>query len=70
MMKVRFGIVGTNWITERFIQAAMETDQFVLAAVYSRTEEKGAEFASKYDPRPAVFTDLSEMASSEVIDAV
>lgn len=70
MMKVRFGIVGTNWITERFIQAAMETDQFVLAAVYSRTEEKGAEFASKYDPQPAVYTDLSEMASSEGIDAV
>lgn len=38
---MRFGIVGTNWITERFIQAAMETDEFSLTAVYSRTEDKG-----------------------------
>lgn len=70
MMKVRFGIIGTNWITERFIQAAMETEQFVLSAVYSRSAEKGAAFASKYDHPPAVFTDLQEMASSDVLDAV
>lgn len=69
-MKVRFGIIGTNWITERFIQAAMETERFVLTAVYSRSEEKGAAFAAKYDHPPAVFTDLQQMASSDVLDAV
>ena len=70
MWKVRFGIVGTNWITERFIQAAVETEQFVLTAVYSRTEEKGNAFAEKFDPRPAVYTDLDQMAASEEVDAV
>lgn len=70
MKKVRFGIVGTNWITERFLQGAMETGEFELTAVYSRTEEKGAAFAGKYEPRPAVFTDLAEMAASGNVDAV
>ncbi|WP_036635532.1 Gfo/Idh/MocA family protein [Paenibacillus massiliensis] len=66
---VRFGIIGTNWITERFIQAAQETDQFSLTAIYSRTEEKGAEFAAKYN-HPTVFTGLTEMLQSDLIDAV
>ncbi|WP_036632413.1 Gfo/Idh/MocA family protein [Paenibacillus massiliensis] len=66
---VRFGIIGTNWITERFIQAAQETDHFSLTAIYSRTEEKGAEFAAKYN-HPTVFTGLTEMLQSDLIDAV
>lgn len=66
---VRFGIIGTNWITERFIQAAQETDQFSLTAIYSRTEEKGAEFAAKYN-HPTVFTGLTQMLQSDLIDAV
>ncbi|OAB26586.1 oxidoreductase [Paenibacillus macquariensis subsp. defensor] len=68
-MMIRFAIIGTNWITERFLQAAQETDQFVLTAVYSRTEEKGKAFAAKYN-NPKVFTDLEEMASSDQFDAV
>ncbi|GIO43047.1 Gfo/Idh/MocA family protein [Paenibacillus apis] len=67
---LRFGIVGTNWITERFIQAAEETEQFELKAVYSRTEEKGRAFAAKYNNQPEVYTDLTEMASSDELDAV
>ncbi|OAB47954.1 oxidoreductase [Paenibacillus antarcticus] len=68
-MMIRFAIIGTNWITERFLQAAQETEQFVLTAVYSRTEEKGKNFAAKYN-NPKVFTDLEEMASSDQFDAV
>lgn len=67
---MRFGIVGTNWITERFIQAAMETDEFSLTAVYSRTEDKGKAFADKYNSQPEVFTDLAQMAASDQVDAV
>lgn len=66
---IRFGIIGTNWITERFIQAALETEQFVLTAVYSRSEDKGQEFAGKFGD-PQVFTDLEAFASSEDMDAV
>ncbi|WP_410771596.1 Gfo/Idh/MocA family protein [Fontibacillus sp. BL9] len=67
---LRFGVIGTNWITERFIQAAEETEHFILAAVYSRTEEKGKAFAAKYSNSPEVYTDLENMVSGDKIDAV
>ncbi|MEC0241913.1 Gfo/Idh/MocA family oxidoreductase [Paenibacillus dokdonensis] len=69
MRLIRFGTIGTNWITERFLHAAQENDDFVLAAVYSRTEEKGQEFAAQFG-EPKVYTDLDAMASSDEIDAV
>lgn len=66
---IRFGVIGTNWITDRFLEAAGMTDKFQLTAVYSRTEERGREFAEKYNVA-AVFTDAEEMAKSDMIDAV
>ncbi|PLS16100.1 oxidoreductase [Bacillus sp. M6-12] len=66
---IRFGIVGTNWITEAFIKAASNIEDFELAAVYSRTLERAKEFSEKYGVE-AAFTNLEEMAASEAIDAV
>lgn len=66
---VRFGVVGTNWITERFLKAALQAEDFQLTAVYSRTEEKAKEFAGKYGVK-RTFTDLQMMAASGEIDAV
>lgn len=66
---VRFGIVGTNWITERFLKAALQVEDFQLTAVYSRTEEKAKEFSAKYGVE-RTFTDLKTMAASGEIDAV
>ena len=66
---VRFGLVGTNWITESFLQAASQLDDFSLTAVYSRTSERATEFAAKYGVT-LTFTDLESMAKSSDIDAV
>ncbi|MGB3569731.1 MAG: Gfo/Idh/MocA family oxidoreductase, partial [Priestia megaterium] len=66
---IRFGVIGTNWITDRLLESAQYVDDFQLAAVYSRTIEKAEEFAGKYDI-PHIFTDLEEMAASAEIDAV
>ncbi|EZP75183.1 trans-1,2-dihydrobenzene-1,2-diol dehydrogenase [Parageobacillus genomosp. 1] len=66
---IRFATIGTNWITEAFIGAAREVEDFSLAAVYSRTEEKAREFAQKTGAARA-FTDLEELAKSKEIDAV
>ncbi|MGG4168848.1 Gfo/Idh/MocA family oxidoreductase [Rossellomorea vietnamensis] len=66
---IRFGIIGTNWITDRFIQAAGEVDGCQLGAVYSRTEERARSFAETHGIRDW-FTDIDEMASKEHIDAV
>ncbi len=68
-MSVRFGIIGTNWITESFIQAASMVEEFTLAAVYSRSKEKAEAFAQKYKAEH-IFTSLTEMAESDLIDAV
>lgn len=66
---IRFGIIGTNWITEKFIDAASNIEDFSLVAVYSRTEERAKAFAAKFDVTN-IFTDLETMAKSDVLDAV
>lgn len=66
---IRFGVVGTNNITDWFLQGAANVKDFVLTAVYSRSEEKGKAFAEKYNAS-YVFTNLEEMAKSDVIDAI
>ncbi|WP_054026595.1 Gfo/Idh/MocA family protein [Bacillus sp. FJAT-28004] len=66
---IRFGIIGTNWITESFIAAASEVEDFKLSAVYSRSLETASTFAEKHNIA-ATFTDIEEMAASGQIDAV
>jgi scyllo-inositol 2-dehydrogenase (NADP+) len=66
---IRFGIIGTNWITDRFIQAAEGVEGIQLEAVYSRTEERARGFAETHEIN-RYFTDIHEMASKEHIDAV
>jgi scyllo-inositol 2-dehydrogenase (NADP+) len=68
---LRFGIIGTNWITEQFIEAAAETGEFAVTAVYSRTAEKAKEFAGKHGIADEhCYTDLEQMARSDAFDAV
>ncbi|PKC50287.1 NAD(P)-binding protein, partial [Rhizophagus irregularis] len=66
---VRVGIVGTNWITDKFLEAAKLVENFELSAVYSRTRERAEEVAEKYNVE-MIFTNLEEMAASSIIDAV
>lgn len=67
--KIRFGVVGTNFITDWVIAGARQDERFELAAVYSRTQERADEFAAKHQI-PYTFTSLEEMAQSPLIDAV
>lgn len=39
--KVRFGVVGTNFITDWVIAGARQDDRFELVAVYSRKQGDG-----------------------------
>lgn len=66
---LRFGTVGTSWITNSYIEGALDSGLWNLTAVYSRTREKGLEFGAKFGVE-TVFTDLSKMAQSDCIDAV
>ncbi|MEH7222334.1 Gfo/Idh/MocA family oxidoreductase [Bacillus sp. JJ1566] len=66
---IRFGVIGTNWITDAFLEAANPIKDFSLTAVYSRTEARAKEFAEKYQASN-IFTSIEELAQSDVIDAV
>ena len=39
-MKINFGVIGTNVITERFLEAGKDAEGFCLRGVYSRSREK------------------------------
>ena len=54
---MKYGTIGTSWITEAYIRGAQLTDKWELAAVYSRNEEKGRAFAAKFGS-PPVYTCL------------
>lgn len=69
MNKIRFGVIGTNFITDWVIAGAKQDERFELVAVCSRTQERANEFAAKYDI-PYTFASLEEMAESPLIDAV
>ncbi len=68
---VRFGIIGTNWISGDFTEAIRVTEGAEVKAVYSRKRETAEEFVKKYNIENCrIFTDLEKMAESEEIDAV
>jgi len=67
--KVRFGVIGTNFISDWVIAGARQDERFELTAVYSRTQETADAFAAKHDI-PNTFTSLEAMAASSLIDAV
>lgn len=69
MTKIRFGIVGTNNISDWFIRGSMPLPEFAVEAVCSRDIEKAREFASRHNI-PLAFDSLEEMASSDRIDAI
>ncbi len=45
---INLGIIGTNWITDQFVQGALETGDYQLTAVYSRKLETAQKFGEKY----------------------
>ncbi|MGF1758689.1 Gfo/Idh/MocA family oxidoreductase [Photobacterium sagamiensis] len=66
---IRFGVIGTNWITEKFIEGAHASQKLQLTAVFSRQLDRATEFATKYNITNC-FDSLEEMAASDTIDAV
>ena len=69
LQKVRFGVVGTNFITDWLIAGARQDSRFELAAVCSRRRETADAFAARHGI-PHAFTSIEEMAASPLVDAV
>lgn len=66
---VRFATIGTNFITEWFVEAAKGCSGLEYGAAYSRSEDKARSFAGKFGAK-TYFTDLEKLACSEDIDGV
>lgn len=66
---IRLAVIGTNWITSKFVQGALDTQQIALAAVYSRTLQSAKRFADEFNSAE-LFDDITELAKSPNIDAV
>ena len=69
MNKIRFGVVGTNFISDWVIAGARQDERFELAAICSRTQETADAFAAKHGI-PHTFTSLEAMAASPLVDAI
>ena len=67
-MKLKIGMIGTNFISDKFALAALQIPGAELCAICSRRKETGAAFAEKYRI-PNVFTDYQEFLNSD-LDAV
>ena len=66
---IRFATIGSNFIVDWFAANLPFCDGIEYAAVYSRTMERGREFAEKYGVQK-VYDNLEELAMDEDIDAV
>ena len=72
---LKYAIIGTGWITGTYIGGAMKDDRWELAAVYSRSYDKGRSFADQYlsaaHGNPIrIYTSLEDMSKDPQIDAV
>lgn len=65
---IKYAVIGTSWITQSFIDGSRLDGDMQLAAVYSRSAEKGADFA-KANGVDRVYTDINDLAAAKDIDA-
>nr|WP_102277509.1 Gfo/Idh/MocA family oxidoreductase [Vibrio cyclitrophicus]PMH52867.1 oxidoreductase [Vibrio cyclitrophicus] len=66
---IKFAVIGTNWITQKFVQAAHETQSMKLAAVYSRNIESASQFAQEFNVN-TTYDSLDALASDSTMEAV
>ncbi|MEG1992310.1 MAG: Gfo/Idh/MocA family oxidoreductase, partial [Acetivibrio sp.] len=69
MEKIRFAVIGTGWITQRFLEAAGQCELFSLVGVYSRSLDRAQEFAEK-NGASLTFDHLDKLALCTEVDAV
>jgi predicted dehydrogenase len=66
---LRWGILGSGWIAERFIESVRAHTKQDIVAVGSRTKERAAEFASRVGLKQA-YGDYKELVAAEDLDVI
>lgn len=69
MEEVRLGTIGTGEIVHCVLDNVVETEGIKLEAVYSRTQDKAEELASKYGAAK-VYTDMEEFLVDGAVNTV
>ncbi len=69
MRALRFGIVGTNRISDMFAEAVDACADAVVTAVCSRSQQTGEAFAARHGIAH-VYTSVEAMAADDTVDAV
>lgn len=65
----RFATIGSNFVTDSFLEAAQGVEGFQLEGVYSRTRARAEEFAAKWGA-PRTYTSLDALCADPAIEAV
>lgn len=66
---IKFAVIGTNWITQKFVQAAHESQPMQLTAVYSRNLDSAAQFAQEFDVE-TTYDSLDALANDNTVEAI
>lgn len=69
MDTIRLGTIGTGFIVHEILNAAEQTEGISLAAVYSRSYEKGKNLADQYGAC-RVYTELDAFLADETVNVV
>lgn len=67
---IHLGVIGTNWISHQFVEAAHATHRYALTAVYSRKLETAQKFGQSYEGDIAYATDLTTFLGLAHMDTV
>lgn len=67
---LNYAVIGTNWISAKFIAAAQENDQLTLHRIYSRTQTSGERFASQHQLTAPIETDFTALLQDAQLDLV
>lgn len=70
---IKLGVIGTNWITNQFVQAAESTGDYKMTSVYSRKETSAEAFIDSLENKKhaiKIFTELNDFLDDSDIDTV
>lgn len=66
---MRFAVIGSNYIVDRFLAAGVLCPDFIPVALYSRTRQRAQEYG-EIQGIPLRFTQLGDLARCDSIEAV
>ena len=66
---MKIAVIGTSWITEKFLSAALSTGKITLEAMCSRSIEKGRAFADRIGAEK-VYTSPAELVKDSEVESV